>query len=442
VTRRRKVLIVALAVFGAVMALVAVPLVWLTWDESSPDTSDLAVQWPDVPEADNGLTYLLEAQSKVAVPVGKDRDRFDHMVVGRDWDDALAGQLVESNAEALALMDRAAACPRFQFPETGIFGRLDWHLTDWMWLMRVGCIRARLSSHEGRSEQALDEAMRVVRVGRAIQCGRGVQIVCLAGQVGELFGLQTLRDLNTDGIPPDRLAAAACQLASLPDPGEGMVETCKVEYGAMSRLVDDVVEDRTDLASVSGRLHGYDRLKDRLTVYLFIRPNATKRLMAESVRTTIDNARCPLAQATDLRDFEDPSVKSLWNCGGITVSKILNAGGRFIKNKVEVKTSVAITEALLALRAYKTKTGRLPQSLDELVPAYLPSVPLDDFDGKPIRYSAAKKIVYSVGEDFKDDGGMTREEARAWFEEQGHPLEDDEETSPWELPDPSYPIEF
>ena len=54
--------------------------------------------------------------------------------------------------------------------------------------------------------------------------------------------------------------------------------------------------------------------------------------------------------------------------------------------------------------------GRLPDSLDELVPKWLDAVPTDPFDDKPIRYKKLAKgfVTYSVGPDLKDDGGKER----------------------------------
>jgi len=51
--------------------------------------------------------------------------------------------------------------------------------------------------------------------------------------------------------------------------------------------------------------------------------------------------------------------------------------------------------------------GRWPESLDELVPAYIDAVPLDPFDEKPLRYKveADRIVVYSIGENEVDDGG-------------------------------------
>ena len=60
---------------------------------------------------------------------------------------------------------------------------------------------------------------------------------------------------------------------------------------------------------------------------------------------------------------------------------------------------------LLLLKAYQLDHGHLPATLDALVPDYLAQVPADPFDGKPMRYSAERKIVYSVGENLTDEAG-------------------------------------
>ena len=60
---------------------------------------------------------------------------------------------------------------------------------------------------------------------------------------------------------------------------------------------------------------------------------------------------------------------------------------------------------LLVLKAFKQDKGKLPDSLAELVPEYIEEIPADPFDGKPIRYSADKKRIYSVGKDLIDSGG-------------------------------------
>lgn len=66
---------------------------------------------------------------------------------------------------------------------------------------------------------------------------------------------------------------------------------------------------------------------------------------------------------------------------------------------------------MLALRLYEIDHGKLPDTLVALVPEYLPSLPTDPFDAsnRPLHYISdhSPPLLYSVGLDGKDDGGLT-----------------------------------
>ena len=56
---------------------------------------------------------------------------------------------------------------------------------------------------------------------------------------------------------------------------------------------------------------------------------------------------------------------------------------------------------------YRAENGKYPEQFDDLVPDFIAYVPLDPFDGKPIRLKRAdgKIVIYSIGPDEIDDGG-------------------------------------
>ena len=62
---------------------------------------------------------------------------------------------------------------------------------------------------------------------------------------------------------------------------------------------------------------------------------------------------------------------------------------------------------MLAVERYRRATNRWPKALTDLVPAYLAKVPIDPFDGAPLRYRRLGDglVIYSVGPDGKDNGG-------------------------------------
>lgn len=66
-----------------------------------------------------------------------------------------------------------------------------------------------------------------------------------------------------------------------------------------------------------------------------------------------------------------------------------------------------VARTALALTAYRQKHGRFPERLDQLVPEFLRAVPVDPFDGQPLRLRRAgdNLLVYSIGPNRVDDGG-------------------------------------
>lgn len=87
----------------------------------------------------------------------------------------------------------------------------------------------------------------------------------------------------------------------------------------------------------------------------------------------------------------------------------------------------------IALELHRRRHGAWPRLLDELVPSVLPSVPMDRFDGQPLRYGIVdgKPRLYSVGANRIDDGGVhARETHQPWRVGERSP----EYHRPWHYP--------
>ena len=72
------------------------------------------------------------------------------------------------------------------------------------------------------------------------------------------------------------------------------------------------------------------------------------------------------------------------------------------------ETSRRLTFTAIALHRHRLMHGKFPESLGALVPEFLAEVPRDFMDGQPLRYQLqpdGQFRLWSVGEDFKDDGG-------------------------------------
>jgi hypothetical protein len=84
-----------------------------------------------------------------------------------------------------------------------------------------------------------------------------------------------------------------------------------------------------------------------------------------------------------------------------------------------ILTELEVARVALAIERWRlSHEKRLPESWNELVPGYLPSVPKDSFDDQPLRYRKLTRgyLVYSIGSDLKDDGGKEKPAGARGFE--------------------------
>jgi len=108
----------------------------------------------------------------------------------------------------------------------------------------------------------------------------------------------------------------------------------------------------------------------------------------------LTNVGAALFTAMDIPDFDA-------EFGGTWMASLI---GRTIR--IEAARRVVI--AAIALKRFQLKHGAWPQTLGELAPEFVASVPIDPYDGKPLRYhpnTDGTYLLYCVGENGIDDGG-------------------------------------
>ena len=70
----------------------------------------------------------------------------------------------------------------------------------------------------------------------------------------------------------------------------------------------------------------------------------------------------------------------------------------------------------MAILEFRNKESRLPKRLDELVPRFLNTAPIDVYSGRPFVYRVNTDgndfVLYSVGGDQDDDGGKHTDDVR------------------------------
>lgn len=101
-----------------------------------------------------------------------------------------------------------------------------------------------------------------------------------------------------------------------------------------------------------------------------------------------------------------PNIYNRWRY--LLSNQPFGVGGSMVRRVVETETTRRMMVTALALKRYHLRHGQPAATLDALVPELLPAVPVDGMDGKPLRYRPTPDgtfLLYSVGEDGRDDGG-------------------------------------
>lgn len=84
------------------------------------------------------------------------------------------------------------------------------------------------------------------------------------------------------------------------------------------------------------------------------------------------------------------------------------------ENRVRMRRLTTITG--FAILEYRAANGATPESLNDLVPEYLPAVPKDVYTGDALKYTTdgGNFRVYAIGKNRKDDGGKTFTADQPW----------------------------
>jgi hypothetical protein len=361
-----------------------------------------------IPEASNAFGVLQEAGTKVWWP-GDQAQQVSDLARNTNWDNALANAFLAKNREALAGWDAAAKLPDLHVPEVHKVDDLMPYLADWKRLAQVAEVRENALFRAGNDKEAFDQVINHIRLGRRMQDAGGPLICYLVGVAVSDMGLrQVPRWTGKTHLTPRQLKDYISQLELLTDrDGAALANTFKAEYqGQLGTL--DALRKGQILNPDTGRYYSRPTL-----LWPTFNLSKTKALFAQATLMMVKAAPQHYGEAKlpDLGSHRPGPVAMILsgNCAGqVMYYLMMPAAGSIVEKKSHADAQLQATRAILALRAYQLTHGRLPTDLAALVPEFLDKVPVDDFDGQPLRYSPDRKIVYSVGKNLKDDGGDDR----------------------------------
>jgi hypothetical protein len=324
-------------------------------------------------------------------------------------------------AGALELARSAAAAPDPQVPTyTSPADRFD-YVTGVLRLNELFCASAAQRVSIGDIAGAFTELETAMAFTRILSRG-GVLIHTLVDAACELQVCRTIRliALQND-VPPEIARGVVQHLLEGDKSAEPLAETFRQEYRAVPAAVNMFFDPH------GPALFGFDKETAssergaRWAAHIFGRllgssPEKVETDMGAVYRCLVKLAESPY-DAEQLRNFEDSVVPPLdshrmirlsdpvgYLIAKLTAPVFAPLIVRYHRRAAELRA----TAVVLAFRQYQQAERHVPVTLQDLVPKYISEIPLDPFDGKPLRHrlrANGQWIVYSVGPDQIDEQG-------------------------------------
>ncbi len=317
----------------------------------------------------------------------------------------LVAEYLSDNAEALRLLHQAASMKDCRYPiDLSRGGDTPFpHLNKLRQAARLLEIEAIQNVEEQKPQQAVESVVASMGVTRSLNqepvlISYLVHVACQGLSVASLENV-----LNRTQLTDEQL---------------GQLVTATAESEDHQILIRAFVGERCMVSDGFERIHsGKTRMSE---LYNFIGPlilvyRATGLLELDEISSLDMMNR--YVNTTDLSPLESmAAARSISNA--VASLPRLRFLSRAIVGSFDSVFSRASrgdatfrdAQTALAIERYRLANGRLPDQLSDLIPAFLPAVPADPFDGKPLRYKKLGKgyVVYSVGDDGVDNGGAEK----------------------------------
>ncbi|MCB1229774.1 MAG: hypothetical protein KDN19_05890 [Verrucomicrobiae bacterium] len=266
-------------------------------------------------------------------------------------------------------------------------------------------IAARIHLDSGDHEQASDLAMTLIRLGKALQSAGGSSYQFGRGTSNSLAGVRLLEEMIEDGaLPPLTLESLAEELPALRPTPDEFAEELRGGYAYCIELLDELAEQRFDDPIWSVFFIQVGRLRQRPFTF---KQNETHRQLCDLYRATLQDVETR-TKGPDLFarqvtvEFESKPFPLQTLSGNISgEAMVVNLAydlAREVTLTRNQQAEFALLELRIALERHRIEHGSWPARLEELVPTYLDRIPLDPFDGKPLRFDAARREIFSIGD--------------------------------------------
>ena len=375
--------------------------------------AELAAWLPQIPDTQNGALLLTRACTNLHDY--KDRSHALKELTDINRRDVWSAELreaaeryVHTNKQALVEIEAALRLPEFRFPVDHTYG-LQTELPHLAWVKRSAVLFQLESMQQSVDEDAAwtNSLFLQTRLATTLDSDPYLisylvrsSIIRLAAQSAEYSLNRSAPDLAT--CRPLQNAFWAFTQTNLLPQAFITERAATIPYFRMSRSEFEAHSaDETGEVRPRTRPSGKEFLPNYIHGFFERDLSFYLRAMERFINASTSNIPYALSQ-------ELTAAARSAHRGKYIFSEMMFSSYAKVENR-ELATRAAslLAATAFAIESYRLTRNEFPETLEALKPEFLPEIPRDPFDGKPIRYRLLARgyLLYSVDADRKDDGG-------------------------------------
>jgi hypothetical protein len=353
-------------------------------------------------KTNNAAYYYLKANAQMAgyEQAGESKIQMCALLSG---DESVSTTAIEQTLRdctgALQLVRTGAAMERCQMPLWEGKDATDIApLSGYRQLGSLLCCAGELARRQGNLSESLADYLQVMKFGSDFAQGRQV-IGWLVGNAVSSIGAQSLRRVVLqDQLGADTCRSLAVELMQMDASVPPLAEALRYELIENKELAKALW--KTNRAATAMIYSSYSQLADA----------GFGDLIQEAQKPYWENKSGNVTEKWEttghskwLLKFDRPFPRTLLS--------IALPGPKAFERQARWHVELRATAIVCALAGYAQAHGVPPDRLEQLVPAFLPSVPVDPCDGQLFRYRRenGEWMLWSVGADMKDDNATHHE---------------------------------
>lgn len=401
---------------GALLLILTALAVLLMADERLRPCDDVLPPEASVPDAaTNGFLFLKERWVNKPTIAGKDLERLTAITKGvQPMDNTFIEGLRKGRETDRADFEKALAMPVWQVPALG--QGMEVEVSGWI----VNPLR-----------------LFILDAGTALKTGDPKPTLKLHRELALLAGRQLgggggLISLLIAGSAQNLAAEQGCELLDQGHPDEPMLKELEEIWGKDPDMMEAgrkaLLRENRFFANAVNMITGGSLTPEMQQEFparkrFLIKRNQTLNIRNDIVRKLLPWLFQPFPdkEAAQAAGFgapvdERPRLKKILDpnfAGG----KLARSGGhQVILNTYRALFVPRAMRVRLAIYRWRlAHPDQWPSGLNELVPDYLPQIPKDPWNGNPLLWDQASRIVYAVGVDWKPDLPTFNADSRAWL---------------------------